>query len=189
MTRTILVSAAKYGLGLGLLAFVIWRHWAAGPMTRQAWGTSSSGRFMSVRFSLPSPSPWSAFSLPLFAGGCWCGRRICRFTLGNAFRLGLIGLFWNTFLPGSVGGDAVKAFLPGPRTGPPHRRRFHGPARSRHWLVGLVLAGRHPGRSFLAGRRRGPDSKQECNNPKKKSLGFDGRSARDRLGSRSAWSS
>jgi uncharacterized protein (TIRG00374 family) len=31
------------------------------------------------------------------------------FTVGNGFRLGLVGFFFNTFLPGSVGGDIVKA--------------------------------------------------------------------------------
>jgi uncharacterized protein (TIRG00374 family) len=30
-------------------------------------------------------------------------------TLWNAFRLGMIGCFFNTFLPGSVGGDIIKA--------------------------------------------------------------------------------
>jgi uncharacterized membrane protein YbhN (UPF0104 family) len=33
------------------------------------------------------------------------------FTLWNAFRLGLVGTFYNTFLPGSVGGDFVKAYI------------------------------------------------------------------------------
>jgi len=33
------------------------------------------------------------------------------FTLRNAVRLGMVGFFYNTFLPGSVGGDAVKAFF------------------------------------------------------------------------------
>src|SRR5207249_2923529 len=31
------------------------------------------------------------------------------FRLLDAFRLGFIGLFFNTFLPGSVGGDIIKA--------------------------------------------------------------------------------
>jgi uncharacterized protein (TIRG00374 family) len=31
------------------------------------------------------------------------------FTVGNALRLGMVGYFYNTFLPGSVGGDIVKA--------------------------------------------------------------------------------
>jgi uncharacterized membrane protein YbhN (UPF0104 family) len=33
------------------------------------------------------------------------------FTFRNAVRLGLVGLFYNTFLPGSVGGDLVKAYF------------------------------------------------------------------------------
>lgn len=33
------------------------------------------------------------------------------FTVQNAFRLGLVGTFYNTFLPGSVGGDIVKAIF------------------------------------------------------------------------------
>jgi glycosyltransferase 2 family protein len=33
------------------------------------------------------------------------------FTLRNAVRLGLVGTFYNTFLPGSVGGDFVKAYF------------------------------------------------------------------------------
>src|SRR6202034_889971 len=32
------------------------------------------------------------------------------FTLGEAFRLGLVGSFYNSFPPGSVGGALVKAF-------------------------------------------------------------------------------
>lgn len=33
------------------------------------------------------------------------------FTLRNAIRLGLVGSFYNTYLPGSIGGDFVKAFF------------------------------------------------------------------------------
>ncbi|HVK17938.1 MAG TPA: lysylphosphatidylglycerol synthase transmembrane domain-containing protein [Fimbriiglobus sp.] len=33
------------------------------------------------------------------------------FALRNAVRLGLVGTFYNTFLPGSIGGDFVKAFF------------------------------------------------------------------------------
>src|SRR5262245_10163045 len=33
------------------------------------------------------------------------------FALRDAIRLGLVGTFYNTFLPGSVGGDFVKAFF------------------------------------------------------------------------------
>ena len=33
------------------------------------------------------------------------------FTLRNAFRLGMVGTFYSTFLPGAIGGDLVKAFF------------------------------------------------------------------------------
>ncbi|MGL6076952.1 MAG: lysylphosphatidylglycerol synthase transmembrane domain-containing protein [Fimbriiglobus sp.] len=33
------------------------------------------------------------------------------FTTWNAIRLGLVGTFYNTFLPGAIGGDFVKAYL------------------------------------------------------------------------------
>ena len=31
------------------------------------------------------------------------------FSMANAMRLGSIGMYWNTFLPGSIGGDIIKA--------------------------------------------------------------------------------
>ena len=34
-----------------------------------------------------------------------------KFTFRDAVRLGMVGFFYNTFLPGSVGGDAVKAYF------------------------------------------------------------------------------
>ena len=34
-----------------------------------------------------------------------------KFSVADAMRLGFIGLFFNTFLPGSVGGDAIKAWF------------------------------------------------------------------------------
>ena len=79
------------------------------------------------------------------------------FTLGNAFRLGLIGLFFNSFLPGSVGGDLVKA-AGIVREQIVHRGRgdrYHG---SPHWFVGLVLACRSARRRLLAKRR--PERRQ-----------------------------
>lgn len=33
------------------------------------------------------------------------------FTLRNAVRLGMVGTFYNTFLPGAIGGDLIKAFF------------------------------------------------------------------------------
>ena len=52
-----------------------------------------------------------AFALPITFVRWWVLVRAqdLPFTLGNAFRLGTIGLFFNSFLPGSVGGDLAKA--------------------------------------------------------------------------------
>ena len=46
-----------------------------------------------------------------FAGICWCGRSGCRSPARGVVRLGLVGYYYNSFLPGSVGGDAVKMFF------------------------------------------------------------------------------
>ena len=110
MTRTLLVSAAKYGLGLGLLAFVVRQQWSPGPHGEPGlaeilgWPIHIGPLAIAVAISL--------VSLQLTFVRWWVLVRAqdLPFTLGNAFRLGLIGLFWNTFLPGAVGGDAVKAY-------------------------------------------------------------------------------
>jgi len=110
VTRTILVSAAKYGLGLGLLAFYVRQQWGPGadgsPGLSEilGWPMHFGPLLLAVAISL--------VSLQLTFVRWWVLVRAqdLPFTLGNAFRLGLIGLFWNTFLPGAVGGDAVKAF-------------------------------------------------------------------------------
>lgn len=110
MSRNILVGAAKYGLGLGLLTFVVWRHWAPSPN-----GTPGLADILQwpIHFGpLLLAIAITVLSILLTFVRWWVLVRAQElpFTLGNAFRLGLIGLFWNTFLPGAVGGDAVKAF-------------------------------------------------------------------------------
>ena len=104
------IGLAKYGLGLGLLAFVIWRNWAP----------SADGS---------SPGIAGVIEKPIQVGPLALAFSICLasvlltflrwyvlvraqdlpFTRINAMRLGLIGYFLSTFLPGSVGGDIIKA--------------------------------------------------------------------------------
>ncbi len=109
MRRKWLVTLIKYGIGLALLAYVIYRYWE--PEGEGAVGLKSA---------LSRPNRWEF--LPL-AGICvailvntsflrWW--KLVRaqdlpFSLRDAFRLGLVGYFFNTFLPGSVGGDLLKA--------------------------------------------------------------------------------
>ncbi len=119
MTRRTFSNALKYALAFGLLAFVIWHNWdpqpdAEGhkaPGLKQIWQKHVVGDepvhydflFYAAAITVASISltfvRWyilvRAVDLP--------------FTLFNAWRLGLVGFFFNTFLPGAVGGDIVKA--------------------------------------------------------------------------------
>ncbi len=118
MTKQILSSAGKYGLGIGLLTYVLWANWP---------GLTSALQEPLQEQGLP-------FTLPnvlglVHVGSLTLALLICLgavlltfvrwyllvraqglpFTLANAMRLGLIGYFLSTFLPGSIGGDLIKA--------------------------------------------------------------------------------
>lgn len=93
----------KYGLGIALLAYVIFDNWAGlkdvfqRPIHVQplllATGIASIGLIITfLRWHMLV----RAVGLP--------------FTRYNAIRLGLVGYYFNTFLPGSIGGDIVKAY-------------------------------------------------------------------------------
>ncbi|HET6573620.1 MAG TPA: lysylphosphatidylglycerol synthase transmembrane domain-containing protein [Fimbriiglobus sp.] len=96
--------ALKYGLAAGLLALVVSMNWTA----------------LSDLFSRePHILPFLAAALIL---ACCTVVQYFRWYLlvralglpvafRNVLRLGLVGTFYNTFLPGSVGGDFVKAFF------------------------------------------------------------------------------
>jgi hypothetical protein len=98
----------KYALGLGLLAWVVYRNWDPPD--------GSAG----LRDALGRPIQWGPFAVAgLFAAAAafltfvrwWMLVRAQKldFRLADGIRLGLVGYFFNTFLPGSVGGDIVKA--------------------------------------------------------------------------------
>jgi uncharacterized membrane protein YbhN (UPF0104 family) len=110
VTRTILVGTAKYGLGLGLLAFVVWRHWAPGPHDTPGLAEILQWPIHLGPLVLAAAICLGSLLLSFVRWWVLVRAQDLPFTVANAFRLGLIGLFWNTFLPGSVGGDAVKAF-------------------------------------------------------------------------------
>jgi len=103
------LTACKLAIGLSLLGFVLWRNWdpANGPGLSHAFNQQ-------VRIG-PLILAATFFLLSLCCGFLrWYSLvRIqgLSFTLRDAFRLGFIGYFWSTLLPGSVGGDVVKATL------------------------------------------------------------------------------
>jgi uncharacterized protein (TIRG00374 family) len=111
VTKHALTNAAKIGFGLGLFAWVIWKHW---------YPSDSGGPGLGEAFS--RPIQW----LPLCLAGVLCATALVTtfirwyflvraqdlpFTLANAFRLGLVGYFYNTCTLGSIGGDLFKAYF------------------------------------------------------------------------------
>jgi glycosyltransferase 2 family protein len=99
---------AKYGLGLALLAYVIWANWDA------------KGDSPGLSGILQKPIHWGPLAA---ATALWTGGLLLTFyrwyvlvralnlpfRFRDAARLGLIGCYFNTFLPGSIGGDILKA--------------------------------------------------------------------------------
>ncbi len=101
-TRRLALNIAKYVLGIGLLATLVWWYWDGfkdalskpvqiGPLALAAGATLFGILLTFVRWFLLV----RAQDLP--------------FTLRDAIRLGLMGFFFSLFLPGSIGGDVVKA--------------------------------------------------------------------------------
>jgi uncharacterized protein (TIRG00374 family) len=109
------VNLLKYVVGFGLLAFILRQNWDP--------KIAEDGKVLSPGISglLNDTPDWLAFA-GLVVIACTCTTiQFLRwyllvraldlpFTIPNAFRLGLIGCFYNAFLPGSVGGDLMKAF-------------------------------------------------------------------------------
>lgn len=108
MTRALVVNAGKYLLGLSLLAWVIAKNW------------SPSDGSPGLAEALQRPLNYGAF---VVAAVCvafnvtaqftrWFGlvrAQELPFTMHAAWRLGMVGYFFNTMLPGAIGGDIVKA--------------------------------------------------------------------------------
>jgi uncharacterized protein (TIRG00374 family) len=112
VTKQIFWIVVKYGLGLGLLAYVVWQYWSL-PTDDGKENLGLVGAF---------DKPWNMDALLLAGLICLTSVLITfvrwyvlvraqglPFTLFSAFRLGLIGYYLSTFLPGSVGGDIIKA--------------------------------------------------------------------------------
>jgi uncharacterized protein (TIRG00374 family) len=111
--KPVVLNGLKYGLGIGLLVYVVWTNWAPSP-------GQGLQAVVQKHFVEGEPINWLAFVLALLI--CLAGILLTLvrwyilvraqnlpFTLSNAIRLGLVGFFLSTFLPGSVGGDIIKA--------------------------------------------------------------------------------
>lgn len=118
-----LVPFLKYGLGFGVLALVIYSYWD--PKTTVTIDATGQ-EIVRVRPGIgqllqgPIAFEWLAVATGLMAAAA--SLQIYRwyllvraldlpFGVRNAYRLSLVGIFYNTFIPGSVGGDLVKAYF------------------------------------------------------------------------------
>jgi uncharacterized protein (TIRG00374 family) len=120
-----LFNLLKYALAFGLLGWVVWKNWEpeGGHGLHEVWQR---------HFEQGEPVHWGFFAV---AVGIYLSALLISFVRWfvlvravdlpfkpvDGVRLGAVGFFFNTFLPGSVGGDIVKAaFLahehPGRRT-------------------------------------------------------------------------
>jgi len=109
-SRSVLVkSAAKYVVGILLLALVIYLNW----------GTGGKKGLKDLNFQ-ETQFDYLLLATVLYVGiitaqyiRWWMLVRALElpFRLRDAFRLGMVGTFYNTFLPGSIGGDFVKAYF------------------------------------------------------------------------------
>jgi uncharacterized membrane protein YbhN (UPF0104 family) len=109
VNKRVLINTCKYGLAVGLLTYVVWSNWAP-----------RSGKGLEYLFRRPEPFHLEylvaafvlvsvALALTLVRWYVLVRAQDLPFRLADAMRLGLVGFFFSTFLPGSVGGDVIKA--------------------------------------------------------------------------------
>jgi uncharacterized membrane protein YbhN (UPF0104 family) len=109
--KRLLVLFVKYGLGLGLLAWVVLSYWHITSPDGQEVGLAGVlERPIHVLFLVLAGAVAMSSVLVTFVRWYLLVRaQDLPFTLPSALRLGMIGYYLSTFLPGSVGGDIIKA--------------------------------------------------------------------------------
>lgn len=122
--RKILVNALKYGFALGLLAYVVYRQWD--PPGGKGLGHLWHDRILTGQINwLALIGAWislaTASAITIIRWGMLIRALDIPLPWKDTWSLGWIGILFNNLLPGSVGGDLVKATLaakpfPGKRT-------------------------------------------------------------------------
>jgi uncharacterized membrane protein YbhN (UPF0104 family) len=108
LKRPALRIGLKYGLGLGLLAWVVSRYWVPADGTPGL--ADALHKHIHITPLLLAMGLGLVSILLTFVRWFVLVRAlVLPFTCTDAFRLGFIGFFWNILIPGSVGGDVVKA--------------------------------------------------------------------------------
>jgi len=102
--KRLLVGLVKLGLGLGLVAYLVWGCWQ--EIVAQDWGA--------VRWPMLVAGFAVLFGATLLTFVRWyvlVRAQGLPFRLRDSLRLGFIGVFFNLLMPSAVGGDLVKAVL------------------------------------------------------------------------------
>ena len=113
MIRGTLWNTFKYLLAFGLLGWVVYANWApkTGRGLQEVWhnhvvlGKPIAGFYLLAAFGLYLVS----LVVTLFRWYILVRAQDLPFTVRRRMRIGLIGFFYNSVLPGSVGGDIIKA--------------------------------------------------------------------------------
>jgi uncharacterized protein (TIRG00374 family) len=111
--KRILGTVLKYLLAVVLLTYVIYKNWGGD-------GDKGLAYVLERHFVQGQPVQWwflvggffiyaLALMITLIRWYFLVRAQDLPFTVPDALRIGLVGFFFNTFLPGSVGGDIVKA--------------------------------------------------------------------------------
>ncbi len=113
VSKQTVINVGKYLLAAGLLTWVIHDNWEPphGKGLHYVWQTHVvEGKPIHLGYLLAAAAIYLAAILLTFFRWYLLVRAVdLPFRLADAVRLGLIGLFFNSFLPGSVGGDIIKA--------------------------------------------------------------------------------
>src|SRR5437879_643636 len=113
LTRRIFWPLLKYLLAFGLLGYVLYANWepASGRGLGDVWqkhvvgGEPINGGVLLIALALYATS----LLITLYRWHLLMRAQGLPTPWWTTLRIGLVGYFFNTFLPGSVGGDIVKA--------------------------------------------------------------------------------
>jgi uncharacterized membrane protein YbhN (UPF0104 family) len=100
--KGLLVFLLKYGLGFGLLAYVIWDN-------RAELGNALDKPWHLAPFAAAIVIYLIGILITFYRWYVLVRAQDLPFSLPDGLRLGLVGFYVSTFLPGSVGGDLIKA--------------------------------------------------------------------------------
>jgi uncharacterized membrane protein YbhN (UPF0104 family) len=113
VNKRTLLNLGKYGLAFGLLGWVIYSNWSppSGKGLGYVWQRHVvEGQPIHAGFLVAGLVLYAvAVVLTILRWYLLVRAQDLPFRVADAIRLGMVGVFFNTFLPGSVGGDIIKA--------------------------------------------------------------------------------